>query len=415
MTIAEKLQTIADNEQAVYDAGYKQGMKDVPTQEKTVVPSAEIQEVLPDENYLLSKVIVKGAYLTKDFLTARNCDHLFYASYITNEQLASLIDYEVTSNATSMRSMFDSCYNLTEIPLFDTSNVTDMASMFCYCYYLTEIPLFDTSNVTDMASMFGSCSNLTEIPLFDTSNVTSMSYMFDSCYNLTEIPLFDTSNVTDMASMFGSCSNLTEIPLFDTSNVTSMSYMFSYCSNLTEIPLFDTSKVTNMSGMFIYCSSLTEIPLFDTSKVTNMSGMFNNCEALTKIAELDLGKLVFDSSANNIVKNCSALTECWFKNIKKNLTVGSGTTYGHLITLECLLHLIKECVKRSTPLKLTIGSANLAKLEGIYVKLIEVTDEMIAEDELIESKYPFEECKSTDEGALSLTSEYLQLKNLELA
>ena len=367
MTIAEKLQTIADNEQAVYDAGYKQGMKDVPTQEKTVVPSAEIQEVLPDENYLLSKVIVKGAYLTKDFLTARNCDHLFYASYITNEQLASLIDYEVTSNATSMRSMFDSCYNLTEIPLFDTSNVTDMASMFCYCYYLTEIPLFDTSNVTDMASMFGSCSNLTEIPLFDTSNVTSMSYMF------------------------------------------------SYCSNLTEIPLFDTSKVTNMSGMFIYCSSLTEIPLFDTSKVTNMSGMFNNCEALTKIAELDLGKLVFDSSANNIVKNCSALTECWFKNIKKNLTVGSGTTYGHLITLECLLHLIKECVKRSTPLKLTIGSANLAKLEGIYVKLIEVTDEMIAEDELIESKYPFEECKSTDEGALSLTSEYLQLKNLELA
>jgi hypothetical protein len=36
----------------------------------------------------------------------------------------------------------------------------------------------------------------------------------------------------------------------------------------------------------------------------------------------------------------------------------------------------------------------------VYVKTVEITDEMRAEDDLIDKKHPFEVCESTDEGAM---------------
>ena len=120
----------------------------------------------------------------------------------------------------------------------------------------------------------------------------------------------------------------------DTSSVTDMYSMFYNCSSLTTVPLFDTSSVTNMSSMFQNCSSLTTVPSFDTRSVTNMTNMFNNC------------------------KN---LTECWIRNIKSNLQVGSSTSYGHLLTLESLEHLIQELLNIGASRTLTVGSANLKK------------------------------------------------------
>ena len=147
----------------------------------------------------------------------------------------------------------------------DVSNVTNMHSMFEDCYNLSDISSlanWDTSNVTDMSDMFFNCSNLSDISSlanWNTSKVTVMDHMFSNCYNLSYIsPLahWDTSNVTDMWYMFGGCHALSDIsPLanWDTSNVTSMGAMFNHCTNLSDInPLahWDTSKVTNMSGMF---------------------------------------------------------------------------------------------------------------------------------------------------------------------
>ena len=240
----------------------------------------------------------------------------------------------------------------------------------------------DTSNVTNMSSMFSDCSWLTTIPLLDTSNVTNMSSMFSPCPALTTIPLLDTSNVTSMSAMFSSCSKLTTIPLLDTSNVTNMSTMFGLCSKLTTIPLLDTSNVTNMYGMFNKCSKLTTIPLLDTSNVTNMSTMFGSC---------------------------AALTEIWIRNIQTNLTVGSGTSYGHLLTVESLVHLCNELRNVNAARTLTVGSANLTKLADVYVKLIDITDEMRAEDDLIDEKLPCVVCDSTDDGAM-LISDYVKLK-----
>ena len=164
---------------------------------------------------------------------------------------------------------------------------------------------------------------------------------------------------------------------------TNTCYMFDNCASLTTVPLFDTSKADSMSYMFNKCTSLTTVPQFDTSNVTIMSSMF---------------------------WNCSNLTECWLRNIKTSLQVGSGTSYGHLLTLESLIHLIQECRDTGSLKTLTVGSANLKKLANVYVRTIEITDEMRAEDEYIDEKLPFEICESTDEGAM-LIVDYAVEKN----
>ena len=48
------------------------------------------------------------------------------------------------------------------------------------------------------------------------------------------------------------------------------------------------------------------------------------------------------------------------------------------------------------------------------MKLVDITDEMRAEDEFIDLKKPFVVCESTDEGAMSVT-EYVTSKNWQLA
>ena len=158
-----------------------------------------------------------------------------------------------TSNVTNMRSMFEYCSLLKEVPLFNTSNVKDMTYMFYNCYSLKEVPLFNTSNVTDMGFMFYNCSLLKEVPLFNTSNVTDMRSMFYNCYSLNEVPLFNTSNVTYMRSMFYNCYSLKTIKSLDLNNVKDSGNAFSGCVNLTNITLknigcdLDLSASTNYS------------------------------------------------------------------------------------------------------------------------------------------------------------------------
>ena len=323
----------------------------------------------------------------KKFLEFRGVQNLFTdAKSLTKIPEDVIRSYDLR-DITNASYMFQYCSNLTTIPQLDTSNVTDMSDMFSGCSNLTTVPQLDTSNVTDMSGMFSGCSNLTTVPQLDTSNVTDMNYMFYNCYTLTTVPQLDTSNVTDMQNMFQYCSNLTTIPQLDTSNVADMSYMFHGCKRLTTVPQLDTSNVKNMSYMFYNCSNLTTVPQLDTSNVKNMSYMFYGCKSLT---------------------------DCRLKNIKINLKVGSGTTYGHLLTIDSLLFMIRELVNVNASRTFTIGGVNLSKLSSTYVKLIDITDEMREKDKLIDQKLPFEVCNETDTGAY-LVKDYVKLKKWTLA
>ena len=173
----------------------------------------------------------------------------------------------------------------------------------------------------------------------------------------------------------------------------------------------DMSNVTNMREMFMYCSQITTVPLFPTSNNMNTRDMLSQCGKLTVVPPFDMVNV---TSTTDMFAGCKLLTECWIRNIKISLQVSSGTSYGHLLTLESLLHLCKECRNVNASRRLTVGTANLAKLEGIYVKLIDITDDMRAEDDLIDEKYPFVQCESTDEGAMTI-QDYMATKMWSLA
>lgn len=186
--------------------------------------------------------------------------------------------------------------------------------------------------------------------------------------------------------------------------------MFVKANNLTEAPMFDTYKVQNMQGMFHSNYALVNVPLYDTSYCNNVSYMFRYDRALKVIPAFDFYNV---QTTSYFVDSCTALEEIWIKNIRASIQVGSGTTYGHKLTLESLLSLIRELCDTGATKTLTIGSANLKKLASVYVRHIEITDEMRAEDGYIDDKLPFEVCESTDEGA-SLITDYALFKNWEI-
>ena len=201
-------------------------------QEKSVMPSTETQEIIPDEEYFgLSKVTVPG----DEDLLPENIKK--GTSIFGVEGNASVANFKITSG----------------YYLFYSGNRTD---------YLQEI-LSMCDKITSAYYMFNGCYSLTELDVsnLDTSEATSMGYMFYDCENLTELDLsnFDTSKVTNMQYIFSGCGKLTKLDVssFNTSNVTTMYRAFYGLHVLTELDLssFDMGKVINVTGMFSSNSS----------------------------------------------------------------------------------------------------------------------------------------------------------------
>jgi hypothetical protein len=243
-------------------------------------------------------------------------------------------------------------------------------------------------------------------------------------------------------------ANFDFVEKLDFSGITDASYMFAYCPKLAKFPNIDTSQFKKMES-FLYCEStasgqqnlsLTElslnienstslnlfansnkalktVSLIGGTKCTNYSSAFSGCVALETVGVIDVRSVTGASYLSGIFNNCTNLTNLTIKNIQVNLTIGSGTTYGHLLTLESLLNTIQELwIRTGTQARtLTMGTANIAKLENVYVKLIDITDEMRAEDEYIDNKAPFEVCESTDEGAMLITEYVTTVKKWKLA
>lgn len=314
--------------------------------------------------------------------------------------------------------------NLDFINKLDTSKVTNMKYMISNCNKLKTIDLsnFNTSKVTNMYHMFSSCSKLTSLNLsnFNTSNVTDMGYMFYSLYNLKTLNLsnFDTNKVTVAREMFESCRNLKTLIIPDgfLKNNTNATWLFNYCSALTN---FDTTKldfsnVTNAYYCFTYCKALNVIDLrFKTSKITNMEGMFslggidNNLE---KILGLDMYSCTKDT---NLFNECMHLQELTIKNIRISIVISTNRIAVNL-SRDSLLGVAKELWDNSgssTAKTLTITTAHKTTLDGIYVKLVPITEEMRAEDPYIDNKKPFVECASTDEGAMTVSNYITVEKN----
>lgn len=334
-----------------------------------------------------------------------------------------------------------------EIPLFDTSNIESMQHMFDltlthagYGYYI-KLPSFNLSKVEDLA-YFCYCANLVEFPNIDFSKhkarldnafaranfknteIGNIAFITNNCQRM-----FENSNITRIGTvsldgstssyitcdyMFSDCAELTEAPVIVTNKPLTMNYFLMRAKMITSLPE-EYAELTLASGEFSYfasgCKNLVSMYVPNTANATRMDGTFDGATKLERIHNVIDFRNV--SYATNTFRDCKALEYLMIKNLKANLQLGSGTSYGHLLTVDCLINACYELRNVGSTRTLTVGSANLAKLASVYVRLVEITDEMRAEDNLIGEKLPFERCESTDEGAM-LISDYVLLKNWQL-
>lgn len=255
--------------------------------------------------------------------------------------------------------------------------------------------------------MFGDNKTITDISEYiqyeDTENVEIMEQMF-YLSSLTIAPNINTKNVKNAKQMFYGCHSLEGVIHYDTSKITVANFMFGQTSKLETISYLDLSNLEDGTSMFNSCGA-SSIHILNTINLNKAQLMFNNCPNLVTLDRLDLINVTSNTYAGNIFNNCPNLTNLTVLNIKVNLTVGNGTSYGHLLTIKSLLNTCQECIKQSSAKTLTVGSENLAKLSNIYVKLTDTTNT---------TKYPMEQCESTDEGAM-LVADYMALKNWSLA
>ena len=261
--------------------------------------------------------------------------------------------------------------------------------------------------------------NVDFIKNLDTSNAEDMSYMFAECSSLTSLDLtfLDTSKITNMKGMFSYCKSLAQLPQLDTTSVTNMESMFSSCSNLTNIDLsiYNTSNVTNMRALFANSATNLNTIKFsnqNTSKTSNIVSMFNSCSNLTTIIGLNL---ISAKDVMGIFNFCKNLTNLDMKNIKVSIIIGASN-FGTLLTNESLINTFKELwdLTGSTSQTLTLSTTSKNNIANIYVKLIDVTEEMLAQDQYAGNKKPCVVCEPTDEGAMTLI-EYAVSKNWSIA
>ena len=236
-----------------------------------------------------------------------NCNYLFYIDN-NNANYASLLELpnfgDITNGCCSMIRM---CYNQKKmtsadnIAKWNTKSVLRMDEMFDTCIQLTEIPMFDTSNVTNMNKMFNACTALTSIPQLDTSKVTTMSYMFGSCSSLTSVPQLDMSKVTTISNMFYGCTSLTELPDCNTKSMQTWSNWLP--PKVQKVGVIDCDSTTNVQGMLTASTVLTEMGGFRNLGIlqsvsnTNSNYFLYNVPNLTYESLINIFNLLYDRAS----------------------------------------------------------------------------------------------------------------------
>lgn len=148
--------------------------------------------------------------------------------------------------------------------------------------------------------------------------------------------------------------------------------VFNGCNALKEVDVtFRTNQCSySLESIFSNCTSLKKVTMKfrDNSEVYNWNNAFYNCTALETIDGTIRIKNKFSidgtPTANNMFYNCYKLTNVTFGVIYANIKIGSGSTYGHLLTIDSLLSACRAMISGKT---LTVGTANLEKLATVYV------------------------------------------------
>jgi len=366
-------------------------------QTKIVTPTEETQVLEADTNKLLSKVIVDP--IPSEYVVPQGTLEITDTEVkdVTNTKYVQVVEENLKPQnivgGISILGVVGSSVNKLKAYLDMTKTLEDAFKVQNLTYEMIDSILAydDTENVTNMYYAFG-------------WSMTSETGDLDT------IPLLNTSNVTNAQGMFAS-RKIKYLPNFDFSKVTNTSRMFYECKYVEDSSnLKFPANLTNISQMFYGCWKLKKGPSeLNISNVTSINNLFNGCKVLEETPILNVVKCTGANSLNSAFTSCFAIKNIRMINIVTSAWVGSGTSYGHLLTLECLINLCQECINVGTSKTLTVGSANLTKLENVYVKLTGEAEE----DETL-PKLPMVQCESTDEGAM-LISSYMNEKGWTLA
>ena len=264
------------------------------------------------------------------------------------------------------------------------------------------------------------------LPRLDLSKLPSLQRMFYYS-GATKIPLFDISNYSEIGGLFSYVNNNSneyelDVSHLDFSNVEKIQSTFSGNSGVTKIILpSNMRKVKSLDSCFYGCSKLVEIEgeILCNENTSSFYNVFSGC------SNLEIVKPIINCRSMPSISyfsDCKKLTTITLINIKGNVSIGKGdgtnsSDYGHLLTLNSLINIIKELVNVGTTKKLTIGTANLEKIANVYVRRTTEGDipTCASDNSNIElAKAPCEVCESTDEGAMLITA-YANSKNWTLA
>ena len=113
--------------------------------------------------------------------------------------------------------------NVERVTIVGVAN-TSFAAMFQFCYSLQSVPLFNTTNGTNFTNMFYGCYSLQTVPALNTAAGTDFTYMFQNCSSLQQVPALNTAAGTNFTAMFQYCSSLQQ------SDITGTTYTISYAS-----------------------------------------------------------------------------------------------------------------------------------------------------------------------------------------
>ena len=310
-------------------------------QEKNVMPSGDVQEVVPDEGYDAMTKVTVGAVTSEqlsiapsknpqDFTpTAGNFYNFVHIRAVDSDCDPNIQPENIKKNmsilgvtgtyegdtseyfgslagGTSINECGQWVRSILALPNTLPISGTSTANLFRQ-FPGAKTPTIDTSSITNFSNMYRDCVNIININTLDTSRAENIEYMFYNCTKLNSIPSINTSNIYNLSYTFYNCFNLNYNASGNYSGV-NFDHAFYKCSNLTgDININPLTSWTSYYGAFDNCSKLNSITINGVMRTYNhLDGTFRNTNIKNIVINLQGGS----SASNQRIRTSNAFSDC---------------------------------------------------------------------------------------------------------